>query len=216
MPGRNKLVWQPDDREEISLEDGHLLLVPHLNLPVQATVLLRQLISEVEWRSEPIRLFGKSFLQPRLIAFYGDAESPYRYSNRTLMPLPWTPLLAQVKTVVELATGHLFNSVLLNYYRDGRDSMGMHSDDEPELGVNPVIASLSLGQRRNFILKHKTKSHLDSLSIPLGEGDLLVMSGPLQHFWKHGIAKTSQFCGPRVNLTFRFILPICSSSTLPQ
>ena len=187
--------------ENIPINDGQLGFVARLDLPLPAEQLLHCLIAGTNWRQETVTVFGKRHLQPRLTAWHGDRS--YTYSGLTLEPEPWTPLLLQVKAAVEAASSHRFNSVLLNYYRDGRDSMGMHSDDEPELGRNPVIASVSLGEERYFILRHKRTG--ETLKFPLPSGSLLVMSGATQHHWLHGINKSARTMGPRLNLTFRNI-----------
>ncbi|MES2742267.1 MAG: alpha-ketoglutarate-dependent dioxygenase AlkB [Pseudomonadota bacterium] len=184
----------------IPIDDGELYFLPTLALP-EPDVLAR-LIAEAPWRAEHITVWGKRHLQPRLTAWHGQAR--YRYSGMTLEPLPFTPLQLVLKQAVELATGHRFNSVLVNYYRDQHDSMGMHADDEPELGPRPVIASLSFGAPRRFILQHKTLPKRIALS--LGDGSLLLMAGATQAHWRHGINKQSKPCGPRVNLTFRNIV----------
>jgi alkylated DNA repair dioxygenase AlkB len=136
-----------------------------------------------------------------LTAWHGDAS--YTYSGLRLEPQPFTPLQREIKTAVEAASGHRFNSVLLNYYRDGADSMGMHSDDEAELGPNPAIASVSFGASRTFILRHKRTKQ--TIKVDLTSGSLLLMAGPTQHHWQHGINKSARPLGPRVNLTFRYI-----------
>jgi alkylated DNA repair dioxygenase AlkB len=146
-------------------------------------------------------------MQPRLVAWYGDKDRSYTYSGIRLVPLPWTDLLMKLKGSVEAISKVQFNSVLLNYYRHQRDCMGFHSDDESELGKNPVIASLSLGEERAFVLKHKTRKNIAPVRLQLTSGSLLLMNGETQHNWKHGIDKQSHPCGPRVNLTFRRILP---------
>lgn len=167
---------------------------------------LRRLVAEVPWRQESIVVWGKSYLQPRLIAWYGDPRCSYTYSGITLRPLPWNPLLLELKHLVEAAASASFNSVLLNYYRDHRDSMGLHSDDEPELGATPILASLSLGQERTLTLKHKVRKDVSPVRIKLASGSLLLMRGDTQRYWKHGIEKETRLCGPRVNLTFRQIV----------
>ena len=151
-------------------------------------------------------LWGKTYLQPRLTAWHGDADARYVYSGLTLDPLPWTPRLLAIKASIERATDHCFNSVLLNYYRDERDSMGMHSDDEPELGDEPAIASFSLGHARDLVFKHKLDRDRKPVRIELGDGSLLLMRGPTQRNWRHGIVKVRRPLGPRLNLTFRHIL----------
>jgi alkylated DNA repair dioxygenase AlkB len=153
-------------------------------------------------------MYGKRIAVPRLTAWFGDAETNYTYSGLTMVPEPWTPELLELKSRLEpRARGTTFNSVLLNLYRDGNDSVAWHSDDEPELGRNPVIASLSLGQARSFRLKHDHDDSIPPVQIELTHGSLLVMSGALQHHWKHQLPKRrSVNLGPRINLTFRQIL----------
>ena len=167
---------------------------------------MRRLIDEISWRAEKIVVWGKTYPQPRLIAWYGDLGKNYTYSGIHLERLPWTQMLLDIKSRVEAVAHTQFNSVLLNYYRDHRDSMGMHSDDEPELGERPVLASLSLGEERILILKHKRDKGLKPVRLQLESGSLLLMKGDTQHYWKHGIDKETRPCGPRVNLTFRRIL----------
>lgn len=193
--------------ERLDLEDADVTFAQHMDLPMPADALLQALIDTTPWRSESITLYGKAYLQPRLTAWYGDEGQVYTYSGLTLQPLPWTPVLQAVRERVQTVTGEVFNSVLLNYYRDHRDSMGFHSDDEPELGPQPAIASLSLGATRVFVLKHKTKPALKRVRLALPSGSLLLMKGATQHCWRHGIDKQAQPCGARVNLTFRRILP---------
>jgi len=164
------------------------------------------LIAEVPWRAEEVTVWGRLVLQPRLTAWYGDAGANYAYSGIQLRPHPWTPLLLDIKTRIEDAVGATFNSVLLNYYRDHNDSIGFHSDDESELGDRPIIASLSFGEERIFVLKHKRLREAKPLRLRLASGSLLLMAGDTQHCWRHGIPKESRQCGPRVNLTFRRII----------
>jgi alkylated DNA repair dioxygenase AlkB len=193
----------------LPFEDGELALMARLPLAQDPAVVLARLLAESDWRAESIVLFGRTVAQPRLTAWHGDAA--YRYSGLRLAPLPFTPLQLDLKAAVEAATGHCFNSVLLNYYRDGRDSMGMHSDDEPELGRNPVIASLSFGAARDFILRHKRSKR--TVKLALGDASLLLMAGATQHHWQHGINKSVRPLGPRLNLTFRFIHELRSKSS---
>jgi len=185
----------------IPVADGELAMLPQLPLAASNADVMAQLIADTPWRSEIVTVYGKQHPQPRLTAAYGDA--PYTYSGLTIHPLPWTPLLLSIKEAVESASSHAFNSVLLNYYRDERDSMGMHSDDERALGRNPVIASFSLGATRTFILRHKTTKQTIKLDLP--DGCLLIMQGALQHHWQHGINKLTKSLGARLNLTFRSI-----------
>ncbi|RTL24994.1 MAG: alpha-ketoglutarate-dependent dioxygenase AlkB [Burkholderiales bacterium] len=191
--------------ERINIVDAEVLFSRAVQLPKPDDALLQELIETTPWRHEAVTIYGKHFMQPRLIAWYGDAGQRYSYSGITLEPLPWTQTLEGLRKVVEELSGERFNSVLLNYYRDHRDSMGFHSDDEKELGRAPTIGSLSLGATRTFTLKHKTKSELKPVRLELPSGSLMVMKGPTQAFWKHGIDKQAKPCGPRVNLTFRRI-----------
>ena len=142
---------------------------------------------------------------PRLNAWYGDPGCRYGYSGTRFEPLPWTETLTDIKERLTATLGVAFNSMLANRYRDGRDSVAWHSDDEPELGRNPVIASVSLGATRRFTLKHKSRRDIRPLAVDLTHGSLLVMSGPTQHQWLHQIAKTTRIVGERINLTFRYI-----------
>ena len=180
----------------LTLEDGWLGASP-------ADAALGALLETVRWRQETITLFGRQIPQPRLSAWYGDATAVYTYSGLTNTPVPWTPLLAELRGAVEEAAGARFNAVLLNHYRDGKDSMGMHADDEPELGPDPLIASLSLGASRRFVLRHRRRAAA-RLDLELGHGSLLVMGGSTQRHYRHGVPKQVGR-GARVNLTFRRI-----------
>ena len=161
-----------------------------------------RLRDEIAWEHGEVKLFGKTYKEPRLSAWYGDQQAVYTYSGKTLAPKPWTPLLLELKDKLEAQTGTAFNSVLLNLYRDGLDSMGAHSDNEPELGPEPAIASLSLGAVRRFVLRHK-REHTRRHELLLAHGSLLLMSGPTQQHWKHSLPKTKGVDQPRINLTFR-------------
>lgn len=195
------LFSSPAELAGIPLPDGFLAMLPQLPLALPNALILERLIAETPWRAETITLWGRQMAQPRLSAWHG--EKVYRYSGLILQPLPFTPLQLEIKAAVEEVSGERFNSVLLNYYRDGRDSMGMHSDDEPELGPEPVIASVSFGATRTFILKHKRTKQ--QLKIDLTSGSLLIMAKNTQSNYLHGINKTTSAVGPRVNLTFRKI-----------
>ncbi len=189
--------------EQLPLVDGELWLWRQIDLGQTQAQLLQELIDVTDWRQEEITVYGKHYLQPRLSAWHGDLS--YRYSGIRLEPLPWTPTLLDIKTRVEDLTGHQFNSVLLNYYRDQNDSMGMHSDDERDLGSQPAIASLSLGEARTFRLQHKLRKDLKTVKLTLPAGSLLLMQGDTQQYWRHGINKERQPCLPRINLTFRTV-----------
>ena len=192
--------------ERLPIPDADIWFLPALTLPQSPESIKQALISETAWMTKPITLWGKTYLQPRLIAWVGDPDRSYTYSGSKMVPMPWTPLLTTLREAVQSASGAHFNSVLLNYYRNERDSMGYHSDDEKELGPDPVIASLSLGQPRIFVLKHRTDSSLKPVRIKLPSGSLLIMQGATQRHWKHGIDKESRPCGSRLNLTFRRII----------
>lgn len=194
-----------DEPQRLPMADADVELWPRLSLEPDPDACLQRLIDETPWRQDEVQVWGKTHLQPRLHAWYGDPGSAYSYSGLTLEPMPWTPLLQQLREQVETLSEARFNSVLLNYYRDQRDSMGMHSDDEPELGKNPVIASLSLGEERVLTFKHRGDKTLAPVRVPLPDASLLLMKGATQHFWKHGIAKQTRALGPRVNLTFRWV-----------
>lgn len=163
--------------------------------------ILDRLIKETDWQEKPITIYGQTMLQPRLVAWYGDKS--YTYSGTTLIPSLFTELISYLHKIVVLHTGCDYNSVLLNYYRDGNDSIGMHSDNEKELGENPKIASFSFGDTRKFILQNE----YEKFEIPLTSGSLLFMAGETQKNYKHGIPKEKNK-GPRVNLTFRKIYDV--------
>ena len=192
--------------EPIPMPDADVSYFNHMELEQTDTQVLQRLIAEVPWRSEEVVMWGRHVPQPRLTAWYGDAGASYAYSGIELHPLPWTSLLLDIKTRIEETVGSTFNSVLLNYYRDHHDGIGFHSDDEPELGERPVIASLSLGEERIFVLKHKRAKFVSPVRLRLASGSLLLMKGDTQHYWRHGIAKENRSCGPRINLTFRRII----------
>lgn len=167
--------------------------------------IMQALITGINWQQYQIKMFGKTLNQPRLTAYYGQDHPYYAYSNLKLQPIPFTPILLSIKNKIQVLIGHHFNGVLLNYYRNGDDSMGWHADDEKELGMNPVIASLSFGTSRNFQLQHSIDKSISKATIVLNDASLLIMKGETQHFWKHQIPKQKNK-GPRINLTFRQII----------
>ena len=171
----------------------------------EADALFGRLQRDVAWETRTIRMFGRRMEQPRRIAFQGDAGTVYRYSNDDYRASAWHPGVADLRDRLARWLDVRFNSVLLNLYRNGRDSMGWHADDEPELGDRPVIASVSLGAVRRFVLRSRA-DHGRKIDLPLASGSLLVMSGDLQRDWQHQVPKTARPVGPRVNLTFRRIL----------
>ncbi|WP_088342174.1 alpha-ketoglutarate-dependent dioxygenase AlkB family protein [Robiginitalea sediminis] len=188
-----------------ALPDAELRYLPGFLTPAEATRLMALFLETLPWRQDPITVFGKTYPQPRLTALYGDGGKSYGYSGIRMHPLPFTPELSRLKADVEAVSGERFSTCLLNLYRDGQDSNGWHADNEKELGTNPAIASLSLGDVRWFHLKHRgDKAH--SYKIALEPGSLLLMGGSMQHHWVHQVPKTRREVGPRINLTFRKIL----------
>jgi alkylated DNA repair dioxygenase AlkB len=186
-------------------KDGEVFYWPHFFNDQMADQLYAQLFQETQWRQEKVRVFGRWYPQPRLVAWHGDPQLSYTYAGLRLEPQAWTPTLTKLRDEVSQAIGASFNSVLLNLYRDGQDCNGWHSDDEPELGPEPVIASLSFGAKRDFLMKHKTLKS-ESLKLELGHGSLLLMGGPCQAHWKHTLPRRKRVNQARINLTFRKIL----------
>lgn len=199
-------LFDSGDPRRLDIPGADILYWRRVDLGARPDLILHELIEKTPWRSEVITLWGQQYRQPRLTAWFGDPGASYTYSGLSLEPLPWTDLLSDIRSRIEALANASFNSVLLNYYRDHADSMGMHSDDEPELGKNPTIASVSLGEQRTLVLKHKFRKELKPVPVPLDSGSLLLMAGATQHNWKHGINKSGRVCGPRVNLTFRRIV----------
>jgi len=192
------------EKIDLKLPDSEIIYFPKFYDSETASKMFETLLKETSWQQDDIKVFGKTYKQPRLTALYAENEKPYSYSNLTMHPKPFSPLLKEIKKDLEAISGKEFTTVLLNLYRDGNDSNGWHSDDEKELGNNPAIASLSLGAERMFHLNHKTIPNLKT-KMALNHGSLLLMQGPTQHFWKHQLAKTARKVGPRINLTFRLI-----------
>jgi alkylated DNA repair dioxygenase AlkB len=192
------------DSQRLSLPDSEITFYPAFFAADESAALLNALQQGIDWKQESIKLYGKQIALPRLTAWYGDPGATYSYSGLTVHPLPWTETLITIKARVENAAGVAFNSVLLNRYRDGRDSVSWHADDEPELGTNPVIASVSFGAERTFQFKHKTLPD-QRHRLTLSDGSLLLMADATQHHWLHQIPKSKAVSAERINLTFRFI-----------
>ena len=189
----------------LEIPDARVTLYPNFFNSEEATRIYHQLLNETQWIQHEINLFGKKIQIPRETAWHGDSGMRYTYSGMTLEPQPWNSPLIYIKQRIETEVQTSFNSVLLNHYRNENDSVGWHSDDEPELGKNPTIASLSLGATRKFQFQHKSEN-LRSINIQLTNGSLLLMSGTTQKFWKHRIPKSAVPTGSRINLTFRMIV----------
>ena len=188
----------------LDLPDSDIVYYPNFFSEEEADYFFNSLKESVPWQQDEITLFGKTHPQPRLTALYGNNGKSYSYSNITMHPLEFTDELQDVKSAVENTAKVKFTSCLLNLYRSGKDSNGWHSDDEKELGQNPVIASVSLGAGRFFHLRHKIRKD-QKHKILLEHGSLLLMQGVTQHFWQHQIPKTAKNIGERINLTFRII-----------
>lgn len=191
--------------ENLISTDGEVYFYPALFTPEESDQLYKALIENIEWKQEPVFIMGKEIMQPRLTAWYGDADKAYSYTGITMKPHTWTPELLIIKERIEQVAAHTFTSVLLNYYRDGKDSMGWHRDNEKELGNNPVIGSVSFGVSRHFHLKHRTDKNLRA-KILLTHGSFLLMKGATQHHWYHSIPKELKVAEGRINLTFRTII----------
>lgn len=196
---------QAPQQRVVPLPDADVVYIPRWLTEEEATSFYHELASSLSWAQDTIKLFGKPVKIPRLQAWYGDMTTEYTYSGLTMVPKAWTPALQTLRERCESIAGVVFNSVLANWYRHGQDSMGMHADDEPELGPQPVIASLTLGEGRPFIFRHKQTK--ETTRINLEHGSLLVMRGDTQRHYLHGINKTTRAIGGRINLTFRYIYP---------
>jgi alkylated DNA repair dioxygenase AlkB len=189
------------------LAGADLEYLPNFLCPAEAGKLLNTLLNDVPWQQPVIQIFGRRLQSPRLASWYGDSGAIYRYSGLVNEPLPWLTNLTELRIRIEQRLARSFNSVLLNLYRDGSDSMGWHRDHEPELGKHPVIASISLGGIRRFILRPSRKSDVTKLELLPNHGSLLVMRDTTQSYWQHAVPKTSRAVAPRINLTFRRIIP---------
>ncbi len=192
-----------NSRTIINFGTDQTIYFPNYFNSFETLELFQVLHQSIQWRNDKIKMFGKIYNIPRLQAWYGENDAKYSYSNINLSPIPWTKELLEIKAKIEATCNTEFNSVLLNLYRNGTDSNGWHSDDEKELGENPIIASISLGQERIFQLKHKVEN--TKIDILLENGSLLLMSGTMQKNWKHQIPKTKKPLNSRINLTFRRI-----------
>ena len=188
----------------LNLKDAEVFYYPNYFTKNESMSLFQILTTETLWQQDDIKVFGKTYKQPRLTSLYGSNKRPYSYSNITMHPHKFSSTLLKIKSKIEDTTNEIFTTCLLNQYRDGQDSNGWHADNEKELGQNPVIASVSFGASRMFHLKHRyDKSH--KCKLLLESGSLLLMKGTTQHFWLHHVPKTKKQIGSRINLTFRYI-----------
>ena len=188
-----------------NVPDAEIIYYPNFFDTEESDLLFQELLLTIPWQQDDIKVFGKVHAQPRLTALFGNEGKSYSYSNIKMQPHSWNPILQNLKLKAEVVSATEFTTVLLNLYRDGKDSNGWHADNEKELGTNPVIASMSFGAERYFHLQHNNDKNL-KLKILLEHGSLLIMKGTTQHFWKHQIPKTAKPIGSRINLTFRSIV----------
>ena len=188
----------------IDIANGQYRFFNHFYAQPESDRYFSALREKADWKQESMNMYGKKVPFPRLTAWYGDSDRPYSFSGITLQPLPWLPELQEIKSHIEETANTRFNSVLLNLYRNGNDSISWHTDAEAELGQNPIIGSVNFGATRTFQLRHKL-TH-EKIEIDLGHGTALIMQGELQHFWQHQVPKTTKPVRDRINLTFRNII----------
>lgn len=193
-----------DGVHNILPKDGDVYFFPHLFTAEESNVYLNELQCDIAWKQEPITIYGRTVMQPRLTAWYGDPGKVYSYSGITMQPHAWTATLLKIKQRIETVSPVIFNSALLNLYRDQNDSMGWHRDNEKELGIEPVIGSVSFGATRTFQFRNYTDKSLKQ-SQELTHGSFLLMQGKTQHAWEHALPKRAGAKGLRINVTFRVI-----------
>ncbi len=199
---QGKTIVMPDGKP---MPDAEIIIYRNFFEKSESNIFYEKLRNSLNWRQDKMKMFGKEFDLPRLTAWYGDEGKAYKYSGINMIPEPWTSSLLTIKHRIEKVAEVEFNSVLINLYRSGKDYVSWHSDDERELGKNPVIGSVSFGETRRFQLRHKFRKDLGKVEVLLTNGSFLIMKGSTQHFWHHQIAKTSKQLKERINLTFRFI-----------
>ena len=192
-----------DPHKNILPQDGTVNYYGKILEEEKANQFYLKLLNEIEWRNDEAVIFGKKIITKRKVAWYGDENFEYTYSNSTKKALKWTSELLELKKLTEEKTGENFNSCLLNLYHDGNEGMAYHSDGERDLKKNGAIASLSFGAERKFSFKHKTTK--EKVELTLANGSLLVMKGETQKFWLHRLPPTKKIFTPRINLTFRTI-----------
>jgi alkylated DNA repair dioxygenase AlkB len=191
--------------EALALPGAEVSFYPHFLDGETADRFFELLMHETAWEEQKVFVWGKWHVQPRLVAWYGDPDATYSYSGNAMKPAQWTAALIELRTLVEGVSRVRFNSALLNLYRHERDRMGWHSDNEAELGSQPTIASLSLGETRELLFKRREKGHRGSRKLALTHGSLMLMAGETQKNWLHAINSEAKPCGPRINLTFRSV-----------
>jgi alkylated DNA repair dioxygenase AlkB len=199
---RTQTPPSPNEPTQLDLPGADVRLWLEAFPPAQAEALFRSLRRSIGWQQEHVTIFGARRLVPRLVAWYGDPGTAYTYSGTQHEPKPWTAELSDIRQVAEALTSNRYNSVLLNLYRDGHDGMGWHADDEPELGCEPAIASVSFGATRRFRLRHRQRRG-DACALDLEPGSVLLMAGATQTHYIHAVPKTARAVGERINLTFR-------------
>lgn len=192
-----------NEKQEVQIENGEYIYIPNFFDRNKANEFLKAFKETILWKQESMNMYGKQVLFPRLTSWYGESDKPYTFSGITLHPHPWTKELLEIKAAIEPICKVVFNSVLLNLYRDGNDSISWHTDAEKELGKNPLIASVNFGAERKFQIRHNETQ--ETIDINLKHGSLLIMKGELQHFWKHQVPKQKKITDERINLTFRVI-----------
>lgn len=200
-----EINWDPKREQPLELPDATIYYYPNFLTSSNATALFQKLHDSIPWQHDPITVFGKTYMQPRLTSLHGTTATSYTYSDVTMTPQPMTAELNTILTDIHAVYTHEFNVVLLNLYRDGKDSNGWHADNEKSLGPKPVIASVSLGEERFFHFKHRDHK-TEHYKLCLAHGSLLIMAGAMQEKWLHQIAKTNRPIGPRINLTFRKLI----------
>jgi len=203
MEQLNLFADTTNESELFQITNGEYIYIPNFFTRGESDMYFKTLLDEINWKQESMHIYGKTLNFPRLTAWYGNNDKPSSFSGITLKPESWTPTLLEIKQKIETKTQEVFNSVLLNFYRNGNDSISWHTDAEKELGNNPVIASVNFGATRKFQLRHNTRN--EKIELNLSHGSLLIMQGELQHFWQHQVPKTKQVVKERINLTFRTI-----------
>lgn len=204
LPDQQVRLFEEADSQHINLGDAELSEYKNVFSKAESTHYFDNLRNNINWQEASIRIAGRQIAIPRLQCWVADPGLCYRYSGLSMEPQQWSQTLRQIRARVERLADHSFNAVLLNYYRDGRDSVAWHADDEPELGSDPVVASVSFGVSRLFELKHRRQN--TRLRLILEDGSVLVMGKTLQNNWLHQLPKARTITEPRINLTFRRIV----------